>query len=162
MTTTPDVIYRELLAQAQTAVTATLDTSRVTIVPVPDFDDRTMTPKVMLVLPGNATVLHPESGLGLVREEFQVCVLQKINRDQAGNLDIALSSATNSIVVLVNTLRGDGAPGTSASGLLNFQTTNAIGLCRLVGWSRVQQSQVDRSYLMWTDRYRIEYEVDYY
>ena len=85
MATDSATIYREILAQARVAAAlaaaGSLAASRVSISPIFTIDGLT-TPHIQVILPGEAAIPHDRSGVGLIEEEFQVAIIQQINRDR--------------------------------------------------------------------------------
>lgn len=78
MTTTADAIYRDLLARLQAQLS--IDDSHIWMAPFPIFNQHDRT--CVQLVPGVPTAVTPQSGVGLVTEEFRVVIWTKVILDQ--------------------------------------------------------------------------------
>ncbi len=165
MATDPATIYRQIQSKARaTALAAlgfTLAASRVVLTPL-FVQEGLTTPFIQIIVPGEASIPHSGSSVGLVYEEFEVAHIMQIMRDRFGTYTDAIGSAMTGLIELVTAIRGDGDTDGSATGLHNHVPAGAEGPITLLGWGAIRQMDEDPNFLALIDRYRIIYELDNY
>lgn len=149
-----DAVYRELLAHVQSDLAAdspSVTADYVYLVAEPVFrvhDDR-----LVQVVPGVSTALHPAAGSGYVQEEIRVACWRRLWTDYAAASNDLISNNTEGLMALVATVRA------SMSSAVNADLGSLSVLPQFIRGSTVSTSENHPGWGFVTDAYRIEYDL---
>ena len=151
-TTTQRAVYAGILSDLHTAADAEeigVHKDFIYITPVPIFtqaDDR-----IIQLIPSVPTVETDSVGLGLVEEEFRVCVWVRNYLDQAMRSTIRLTDATLGALVTVGEVRQTLIQSTANS-------TSTVPIRWLLGSSPIE-SEEEAGWMYYEDTYVVGYEI---
>ena len=151
-TTTQRAVYAGILSDLHTASDADeigVHKDFIYITPVPIFiqaDDR-----IIQLIPSVPTVETDSVGLGLVEEEFRICVWVRNYLDQAMRSTLRLTDSTLGALVTVNEVRQTLIQSTANS-------TSTIPIRWLFGSSPIE-SEEEAGWMYYEDTFVVGYEV---
>ena len=149
-----DVVYRELLSYVQTQLAAdspSVTADYVYLVAEPVFrlhDDR-----LVQIVPGVPTVLHPMTGGAYVQEEIRVACWRRLWTDYAAASNDLISDNTESLLAIVSNVRD------AMSGAVNADLPGLLALPKLIRGSTVTTSADHPGWAYVADTLRIEYDL---
>jgi hypothetical protein len=149
-----DAVYRELLDHIQSDLAAdspSVTADYVYLVAEPIFrvhDDR-----LVQVVPGVSTALHPAAGSGYCQEEVRIACWRRLWTDYAGASNDLISNNTEGLMALLGNVRD------SMSGAVNADLTNLTVLPQFIRGSGVSMNDNHPGWGFVIDTYRIEYDL---
>lgn len=143
-------VYRRILRKLQQSEWITT-TNNIYVAYQPIFDPTSN--EAIQVIPGTPITTHPDTGVGLIEEEFQVAVWKKVLLDQLVHSTAKITNASIGILTTITAVRR-----TLIQSWLDGHAT--VPVVFLQG-SAAAEHDADMGWVMLTDTYRVSYQINW-
>lgn len=151
MVTTQDAIYRGVLSDLESGLSAKIGALFIYLAVLPSFSP--LAKRCVQLIPGNLSAEDPKSGTGIIKEDFSVATWNRILLDKDKMDTEKYSNSTYGVIELANTVRSTLIQG-DAGGKASIP----------IVWIRGGKPQVSREHAGWIyveDYFRVGYVVDW-